>query len=88
MSDVHMTQYAFAGDVLVHQTRGVSDEQVRERAAGLRMAGRARACGPVERYDRCPVCQAWTTYRGKLRPGIGCPAVRAALAREVVREDA
>jgi hypothetical protein len=57
------------GCVYVPDTLGLSDSEVRARAPAL---SRTR----VERFNRCPVCEAWTITGGRLRAEIDCPAVR------------
>ena len=70
----HTTQYAVVG------TRGnvafdsalLSDAECRQKAHG-------RAKDTVERFNRCPVCEEWTTHGGVLRTDLECPAVLVAL---------
>lgn len=71
----HMIQYAFVGDTMVPDTSGMNDDEVKARA---RKGG--AAIGAVERYNRCPECEAWTTVAGRLRADLDCPAVKAGLA--------
>ncbi len=68
----HMTQYAFVRDRIVYDTAALTDAQIQKRAGWSNW--------PVERYDRCPECEMWTTEVGRLRRETGCPAVLAALA--------
>jgi hypothetical protein len=73
----HMIQYAVVGSrcVFVADTDALPDEEVRRRADG--------ASGMIERFNRCPECEVWTTTAGELRVGVECPAVQARLAKGV-----
>lgn len=73
----HWLQYAYVGDDWVAGTEGMDDGTVR------RLARRPPSSAePVERFDRCPACQAWTRSGGplrQLRRDLDCPAVRHAV---------
>jgi hypothetical protein len=69
----HMTQYAECVGQMVANTEAMSDTEVRAKVGDFAVSS------PVFRYDRCPVCQAWTRQDGKLRAGLDCPAVKKAL---------
>lgn len=71
MGHEHTVQYALVGSgcVYVPNTLELTDNEVRARAPAL---SRTR----VERFNRCPVCEAWTMTGDRLRVEIDCPAVR------------
>lgn len=71
----HCIQYALVGGRTVYNTEHTTDEQL---AGGDTCA--------VHRFNRCPLCEEWTTYNGKLREDVRCPAVAKELitARKAV----
>ena len=48
----HPLQYAYCRNVYVPNTEDMSDEDVRRAVGGVGL--------PVERYNRCPVCEQWS----------------------------
>jgi hypothetical protein len=72
----HMLQYAIAGDQIVNHSENMTNDEILEktRPRGVRDA-------EVERYNRCPVREEWTTASGELRKNSDCPAVIEALAK-------
>jgi hypothetical protein len=72
--DMHMVQYCLVGDsaAFVGRTERLTDAEVRAAAS-------CPATASVERFNRCPVCEAWTTEAGRLRREIDCPAIQSVL---------
>jgi len=69
----HCTQYSICGGVTIFGTARLSDGEVRA-------AAKRDLVNSVERFDRCPVCEEWTTIGGQLRSDVDCPAVIAEIS--------
>jgi hypothetical protein len=74
---MHMVQYALVGphSIFIGQTENLTDEQIRERASRIQFVP---TDATIERYNRCVECEEWTTFKGKLRKNLDCPAVKGA----------
>lgn len=69
----HCLQYAVVGGIhTVMHTDGRSDQEI------THFLGHS---GAIDRFDRCPLCEEWTYFNGKLRSGMGCPAVQGEVQR-------
>ena len=81
-TDGHCLQYAIVGGAIVLDTALLDDEAVMKLIHDNPVKyGRNVGIG-VYRFNRSPLCEAWTTMGRRLRTEIDCPAIQEAARRK------
>ena len=68
----HCLQYAIVDtspEYEVYNTEKLSDEEIIKKVPWFAKSSN------VSRFNRCPICEVWTTSGGKIRQDINCPAI-------------
>jgi len=76
-TEQHCIQYAAVKGLFVYDTDQMTDDEVWEAVSHLRSNNSFDPLGVgVERYNRCPVCEAWTKNGDDIRDDIDCTAIQ------------